>query len=337
MGGKHRAGSANSRRRSLARLILACCGVALLATGVAAALHRPSRPVAEPAVDPAVAELEASFAALALPAPVGIAIVPVGGGTPILLGDQTPQHAWSTIKIPLALASERHDDQSLSDAETAAIVDSDNDSALVLAQSLGTPDQAVEGITAALRAGGDSTTVVPPGIDGSWPLLGDTVWGLRDSAAWTAQLPCLRGSEHVLDLMANVSGGQQWGLRVLDVPGIAVKGGWGPEDFDDGYLVRQIGLLPLRDGRVAVSMSVHLPEMSYETGIEALDTAARWLGEHLDLLPAGTCPETPATAPATPEVNELPGRPEPPATEPADTEPVPTEPAESDLSAPPGP
>ncbi|MFT3661925.1 MAG: hypothetical protein QM809_11140 [Gordonia sp. (in: high G+C Gram-positive bacteria)] len=242
--------------------------------------------------------LHAAFARLRLKTPTGIALAPVGGGTPVLLGDQTIRDAWSTIKIPLALAAERRNGQNRS--ETKAIVDSDNRSARRLTRSLGSPGEAVDAVTSVLREGGDARTLVLPATDDDeWPHLGETLWALSDSALWTAKLPCMDGSEHILALMAQVGRTQNWGLRKASSEDAAVKGGWGVDERDRGYLVRQIGILTLDDGsRVAVSMSVHAPKMSYDTGVTVMNTLGRWLGRHRALLPGGRCPGPPAVSSA---------------------------------------
>ena len=300
MSGRHRAGKPAERHRRF-RIALALAAVAVLAGGTTyVATHHDQAPVVArtPTISPDD-ELRAGFDELETGVPVGVAIVPVGGGPAILLGDQSPPDAWSTIKIPLALAAERR--TGANHSETKAIVDSDNLSARRLTQSLGTPAEAVTAVTAVLREGGDSATVVVPAKDGEWPHLGETVWPLDASAAWTARLPCLPGSGHVIDLMSHVGHDQDWGLmRAGDVA--AVKGGWGSEDDDDSYLVRQIGLLTLDDDtRVAVSMSTTAPGMAYETGVEALNTVGAWLGRNLGLLPGGSCPTAPSPPPSTPQ------------------------------------
>ncbi|MFW0796252.1 hypothetical protein AAFP30_20735 [Gordonia sp. CPCC 205515] len=221
--------------------------------------------------------------------PVGVAIAPVGGNAvPALsLGDQTVRVAWSTIKVPLALAAERVNGPSA--AETAAIVNSDNASAEQLWASLGTPTEAAAAVTAVLREGGDQQTVVPAQqLRAGFTIFGQTQWALPDAATFTAHLPCLPGSAHVVQLMGQVAGNQQWGVEVMRTPAsTAVKGGWGPGD-SGGYLVRQIGLIRYRDGQsTAVTMSAFGGSM--DGGIAALNALARWLDRHIMRLPRGRC------------------------------------------------
>ncbi|KAF0969516.1 hypothetical protein [Gordonia sp. YY1] len=220
---------------------------------------------------------------------VGIAIAPVGGyAVPALtLGDTTPQVSWSTIKVPLAVAAERQNGPS--PAADAAIINSDNVSAEALWSSLGGGQSAADAVTAVLRDGGDTTTVVPatqrrPG----YTIFGQTIWALPDAATFTAHLPCLEGARSVLSLMGEVAGNQQWGVEVMSAPrATAVKGGWGP-GMSAGYLVRQIGLFTFRDGqRTAVAMSAVGGSMT--GGIAALNAVAAWLDTNMTRLPRGRC------------------------------------------------
>ncbi|MBM7369018.1 hypothetical protein [Gordonia hydrophobica] len=235
-------------------------------------------------------KLSASFAALekTLSAPVGLALVPVGGGDVVTFGDQTTGVAWSTSKVPLAVAADRAN--GVTDAETSAIVNSDNAAAETLWASLGTPAQAAAAMTAVLREGGDSTTTVPSARRRSeFSIFGQTEWALRDAATFAAGLPCLRGTTHVLSLMENVAGNQQWGLKAIEKRTSSVKGGWGPT-AGSGYLVRQLGVLTLRDGRqVGVAMSTQTTAGSMEPGAAVLSAVGRWMSQHLAALPAGRC------------------------------------------------
>lgn len=147
---------------------------------------------------------------------VGIAIAPIGGAAvpALTLGDRQPRVAWSTIKVPLAVAAERKNGQS--SAETAAIVNSDNASAESLWASLGSSSQAAAAVTAVLREGGDATTVVPAQqLRAGFTIFGQTQWALPDAATFTAHLPCMPGTEHVLSLMGQVAGNQQWGVEIM--------------------------------------------------------------------------------------------------------------------------
>ncbi|MDV8022177.1 hypothetical protein [Rhodococcus sp. IEGM 1330] len=102
------------------------------------------------------ADLAAEFGALESTAggPIGLALVPVGGGPPTVLGTWTSGVAWSTVKVPLAVAAlRRGGDAALADA-TAAIESSDNAAAEALWGSLGDSAAAAAAVESVLRQGG---------------------------------------------------------------------------------------------------------------------------------------------------------------------------------------
>lgn len=248
----------------------------------------PGSSAVPPASDAALA---AGFdkVAAATGSTVGISIAPVGGNAVpgLTLGDQTPQVAWSTIKVPLAIAAERRNGPS--PAARAAIVDSDNASAEALWSSLEGGQAAADAVIEVLRDGDDTTTVVPATQRrAGYTIFGQTVWSLPDAATFTAHLPCMSGAGNVLSLMGQVAGNQQWGVEIMSAPrATAVKGGWGP-GMSSGYLVRQIGLFTFRDGRrTAVAMSAVAGTMS--GGIAALNAIANWLNRNMTKLPRGNC------------------------------------------------
>ncbi|MGO3325817.1 hypothetical protein [Gordonia sp. (in: high G+C Gram-positive bacteria)] len=234
------------------------------------------------------ARLTASFDALTVAQPVGLAVAPVGGGEVSTFGDQTPQVAWSTIKVPLAVAAERANGPS--QAESSAIINSDNSAAETLWASLGSNDEAAAAVTAVLRESGDEKTTVPSQkLRAEYSIFGQTTWPLENAVTFAANLPCLPGSGHVVALMGEVAGNQQWGVEVIPARTTAVKGGWGPST-SGGYVVRQLGLVTLRNGtRAAVAMSTYSPGASMDSGINALNTVGSWVGRHLASLPSGRC------------------------------------------------
>jgi hypothetical protein len=83
---------------------------------------------------------------------------------------------------------------------------------------------------------------------------------------------------------------QRWGLGSLGAS-TQFKGGWGP-GLDGGYLVRQMGILRLSNGRLlAVSMMTTAPNGSFGTATSNLSQLARWVVEHVDAgaVPASEC------------------------------------------------
>lgn len=197
--------------------------------------------------------------------------------------------AWSTIKVPLAIAAERKNGPM--PATVAAIEQSDNASAESLWSSLGSPQQASAAVMKVLAEGGDSTTVVPTErLRAGFTVFGQTQWPLQSAATFTAHLPCLKGAGRVVGLMGQVAGNQQWGVEIMKTPkSTAVKGGWGPGPTS-GYVVRQIGLITRADGtQTAIAMSTLSAGSSLGSGTAALDKVARWLNANLKSLPSGKC------------------------------------------------
>lgn len=187
--------------------------------------------------------------------------------------------AWSTVKVPLALAAVRNDPETLPLMQ-AAIEESDNDATEMLWQSLGDPHSARLQVEGVLRETGDEITVV----DGDhWEEnsrgYGDTEWLPAAQAKFATQLRCLEGSEPLLKSMGQITEEQRYGLG--QVPDTHYKGGWGPDEVSGDYLVRQFGLLPVNGGEVGVSLLVKPEDGTYETGQLALTRLAEALSQAL--------------------------------------------------------
>lgn len=247
----------------------------------------PDPAPAEPSVPSALTD---SFAALDLPGgQVGVAVT--DGTTTLTFGDWTRGPAWSTIKVPLSIATVRHAQESQSDAPStdiaSAISQSDNAAADRLWNRLGGGEQAAQAVQQVLADAGDSETVVQPWqVRPPFSPFGQTDWPLTQAARLAFELPCLAGAETVLTQMRQLGGNQQWGLAVDD--GVAAKGGWGP-DTSGGYLVRQVALMPSGEATIGVAMAAYPANGSFDTGTAMLTTLGRWLDEHRAELPAGTC------------------------------------------------
>ncbi|OPX09079.1 hypothetical protein B1964_25660, partial [Gordonia sp. i37] len=186
-----------------------------------------------------------------------------------------------------AVAAER--ENGTSTAESNAIINSDNQAAEQLWASLGSNTEASAKVTAVLREGGNPNTVVPSQqLRSGFTIFGQTRWTLPDAATFAGHLPCMPGTGHVLSLMGQVAGNQQWGVEIMQIPKTtAVKGGWGP-GVDGAYLVRQIGVLTYRDGQQsAVAMSAVGGSMS--SGTAALNALGNWLNQNIAALPRGRC------------------------------------------------
>ena len=170
-------------------------------------------------------------------------------------------------------------EQSLLDAGITA---SDNAAAEALWSSLGAPSAAAAAVRAVLAETGDTTTrvetqVLRPGFTS----FGQTRWSLAAQQRFIASLPCLPDSEPVLSLMQQVVSDQRWGLGSLGAEA-QFKGGWGP-DPGGGYLVRQMGIVRLDNGRLLAASIATMPaDGSFETGTANLTQIAQWLVAHVD-------------------------------------------------------
>ncbi|OZC49073.1 hypothetical protein CH289_18000 [Rhodococcus sp. RS1C4] len=218
---------------------------------------------------------------------LGLAYIPVGGGQVQVLGDWSTGVAWSTIKVPLAVAALRASASNGLSSATSAIVNSDNAAAENLWASLGDATSAASAVEQVLTDGGDAATdVQDTRIRDGYTPFGQTDWSLVQQAQFSSELQCVDTGPTVVELMHRVSSDQSWGLGRL--PGSAFKGGWGPSD-DGSYLVRQLGILEVAGGYTAVAIAAESASGSFYDGITMLDALAEMLGAHSDLLPFGRC------------------------------------------------
>ena len=234
--------------------------------------------------DPAIAEFLASVAPQ-LPPDSGLAIAPLGraeaGGK---LGVDGAA-AWSTIKVPLAIAALRAGLGGADDVHSAITV-SDNEAAQRLWDALGGGEPAASAVEQVLREGGDTSTDVPAtptraGVS----IFGQTQWTVAEQVRFAAQLPCLAGAETVLDEMGQIDPTQRWGLGAL--PGARFKGGWGPLAEGGGYVARQFGIVPTSSGQLAVAITAQGAD--FGAAQHSLGTIVAALEPALAQLPGGQC------------------------------------------------
>lgn len=228
-------------------------------------------------------DLSAVLASVA--APAGAAIAPVGETSRVeTAGSWQSGVAWSTIKVPLAVAVARSDSGQV-EAAASAITASDNQAAETLWAALGGGQAAASAVTTVLADGGDTVTRVPAvHTRAGYSIFGQTQWSLGDQARFAASLPCLPGAGRVVELMGQIAPDQRWGLG--RIPGARFKGGWGPGEAG-GYLVRQFGLVPASGGDTAVALAVEAP--TFEAGTAALSAMADELSRQLPGVAAGAC------------------------------------------------
>ena len=223
--------------------------------------------------------LETSFAELSgsVPATVGVAIAAVDGTCLASYGTWSAGVAWSTIKVPLAIAAMR---AGVDSGELAAqtITQSDNTAAEELWSRLGDPAQAAQQVQTVIRDGGDASTVVESRrLRPGYTAFGQTQWSLGRQAQFAARLPGIPDASPVVDLMHSLAADHCWGLAAK---GFAAKGGWGPGAGGD-YLVRQMAIVPIQAGHVGVALAAQVHDGVFETGIDVLNDLTDWLVDHL--------------------------------------------------------
>ncbi|MEV6213772.1 hypothetical protein [Nocardia sp. NPDC051833] len=217
---------------------------------------------------------------------VGLAVMPVGGDKMVTFGNWSSGPAWSTIKVPLAIAALRNN-ASYATVATSAITASDNGAADTLWQSLGSGAAAATAVQNVLREGGDITTTVPTTrtrADAS--VYGQAEWTLADQVRFAAHLPCLPQSQRVVGLMQQIIPSHRWGLGAFG--SAEFKGGWGPDPAGK-YLVRQFGLIDSPTGRIAIAFAAQPDSGSFNDGMTMLDKMATLISGHLGELAGGHC------------------------------------------------
>jgi hypothetical protein len=228
-----------------------------------------------------------------LHAGAGVVVRPVGSGSvaPVALGgpDFADQPAWSTIKVPLVIASMRqHNTDHPTTAMVAAITESDNAAAESIWEGLGDPATAAADVGKVLHEFGDPTVVESRKLRPEYTAFGQTDWSLTNQATFLAAAACDPRNRPVLDLMGQVTGDQRWGLGAL--PDAKIKGGWGPAP-SGRYLVRQIAVLPAGPrGLMVVAMAAEPDSGSFADGTRVLTQIGEWLRGRVDALPAAKCP-----------------------------------------------
>lgn len=239
----------------------------------------PTSSTAAEEPDPAGSEARTDDAALK--DAVAAAIDTYGGQAGIAVFDGAEVHsagttegypAWSTSKVPVAIAAQR---AGVADAHTIsqAITYSDNQAAESLRAALGDPAAAGAAANEVLRDGGDEeTTVQTEKVRPEFTAFGQTHWGLENQARFAHALPEIAGAGPVLEAMRADDPAQAYGLRTLD--GAALKGGWGPDETG-AYDVVQIGRVQLGGKDVGVAVYAHAGDGTYETAQQELSYLAQ--------------------------------------------------------------
>ncbi len=203
-----------------------------------------------------------------LDANVGVAIASADG-TAESFGGWVSGVAWSTVKVPLAVAALR---AGVEGPVAEAIVHSDNPAAEELWSRLG--GDAAQLVQTVIRQAGDNATVVESRrLRAEYTPFGQTRWTLADQARFAAGLAQVVDAAPVVELMGHLCEEHSWGLAAK---GYAAKGGWGP-GLRGEYLVRQFAIVPRSSGTLGVALAAETRSGDYETGVEVVDALAEWV------------------------------------------------------------
>lgn len=177
--------------------------------------------------------------------------------------------AWSTVKVPIAIAALR--DGASPELVDLAIKESDNDAAYALWSHVRwTEGDAGSAVTELLKEYGSTGEFEEP--------FGYSTWLLEDQAEFGAHLPCIPEAEQVYDAMDDIVEWQDNGLDKL--PNTRAKGGWGLSEYDNGYTHRQIGVRETtasgtgKKSTVGLAVEVTMPGEYAEEAIPALNVLA---------------------------------------------------------------
>ena len=198
----------------------------------------------------------------------GRATVSVGG---ITAGDNRPEPAFSTMKVPVAIGALRKSPAAYPDAEVA-VTRSDNPAAHRMFGQVSGAE--LDGIIA--EAGSRTTNSAGYQMG--------TLWTTSDQAAFASGLRCVKGHEPVLDMMGRVVDYQRWGVG--RIPGARFKGGW--NYYENGHLARQFGLIPGPNGDIAVAITAHSPK-GHEGSFAMLNEQADGIAAMRGDLPTARC------------------------------------------------
>lgn len=224
-------------------------------------------PIAQEALEQAVVE-----AANRTGATVSAALANRDASINLVSGPEPVPVAWSTSKVPLAVAAVGAEQNTM----RAAIQNSDNGAADALWWYLGGGEQAAGAVSALI---GVPVPAYPPRA--GFSAYGQTPWPLVDQAQFAANLPCIPNAGPVLEAMQHTS--QYFGFAAI--PGTANKAGWGPR-FDGRYEVRQMALAESPHGPMGVAIHVVAADGTFVSATAAATEVADVLAATFELAPA---------------------------------------------------
>ena len=238
----------------------------------------------------------------------GIAVAPTNGDASSVTswGSWPGGRAWSTIKVPLAIAASNHSGGTLSgsgypygacsaassvnSAIASAINSSNNCSAWNLWQYLGgNSSTAANAVMNTLKAGKDTSTVVPSSPTGGGLTSGQANWSIANQALFAANIASVPDHHYTFSQMGTHSGGDNSGLYTV-FPGSRTKSGnSGASATATDTITRQFGIIAIGGGQCsAVALGVNGGSGS---NFDWLTELAGIVKNNLSSLPSGPCPE----------------------------------------------
>lgn len=193
------------------------------------------------------------------------------GGPATSVGTLTSGSAWSTMKVPVAIAAARS--RGANSDTRAAITASDNEAARRLWNSMGSG--AAQRVNSVLQEGGASVQVNTTVTRSGFTAFGQTDWSLSSQQAFAQRMSGLSGATPVVQYMGQITSSHRWGLGSIGSKQW-FKGGWGPDE-GGRYLVRQFGIVELPSGTYAIAIAVKPSDGQFATGTSQLTTLAKWV------------------------------------------------------------
>ena len=188
--------------------------------------------------------------------------------------------AWSTIKVPLAIAALRARSDS-AELVFKTITQSDNAAAEELWSQLGDPAEAAQHVQAVIREAGDTATVVESRrLRSEYTPFGQTQWSLAHQAQFAAGLPHIpdavprRRSDAQPQQPTTLGTGCQRLCRKRRLGSGNRRRLFGPPVRDR----------PDRSGTVGVALAAETHDGEYEAGVDVVNTLADWVVDHLSEL-----------------------------------------------------
>ena len=217
----------------------------------------------------------------ALPGRQGVAFAPAAGttvGQVTELGDLQSGTAWSTAKVPVAMAAVAAG-KAPEGQLRSAITASDNAAAESLWSALGSGRTAAGSADRQLRLAGDSgTSIQPQRLLNGFTAFGQTDWSLAQQVRFVSGMQCSSQGRRVLELMGQVISEQRWGLaNVGSTP--RFKGGWGPGTTPGAqgpWMERQMGLVKASDGSL-YAVAIASEGGDHQSAINALNRLAAYV------------------------------------------------------------